>query len=208
MHNRQLTTRVRTKFLLLLPMVIATTLLCTAEAGAQSRKTMSAIRESVAAFNAEVAPSTNMKEMCDQYKKNKAQWDAAFDWLRKTDLKGISKGKHKIEGTNLVASVEDSENSPLEKRNSESHYHHIDLQLVVSGVEGFALLDHASSTPKDEWREDVIHYNYDARKTTFLTGFGGTMFLFFPSDWHIAKVQTPVADQKFRVIVIKLDYVK
>jgi beta-galactosidase beta subunit len=31
--------------------------------------------------------------------------------------------------------------------------------------------------------------------------------LFFPSDWHIAKIATDKDDQTIRVIVIKLDYV-
>lgn len=44
-------------------------------------------------------------------------------------------GKHPIEGTSLVVSVEDSKNEPLEKRTSESHRKHIDLQYVVKGTE-------------------------------------------------------------------------
>ncbi|WP_394801223.1 hypothetical protein [Bacteroides intestinalis] len=30
--------------------------------------------------------------------------------------------------------------------------------------------------------------------------------MFFPSDWHIAKIATDKEDQDIRVIVIKLDY--
>ena len=33
-------------------------------------------------------------------------------------------------------------------------------------------------------------------------------FLFFPSDWHIAKIQTDKEDQNIRVVVVKLDYIK
>ncbi len=152
--------------------------------------------------------STNMGEVDKQYGKNKEQWDAALTWLRTTDLRAIGKGKHKIEGTKLVASVEDTQNANLESRSSESHYHHIDLQVVVRGVEGFCLLDHESSTPNSKWREDVIHYDYDQTKLQYMIGFAGTAFLFFPTDWHIAKVQTPMADQTLRVVVIKLDYVE
>ncbi len=152
----------------------------------------------------------NLEEFYNQYHKNKAQWDALFKWLAETDLLAIPKGKHPIEGTTMVASVEDSENQPLEKRNTESHRKKIDFQYVVKGTEGFALLDHTSSTVKVEYDEkkDVMRYNYDAKKTDFFNSKPGRFIIFFPGDWHIAKVKTKKKDQSIRVIVVKVDYVE
>ena len=115
-----------------------------------------------------------------------------------------------VAGTTLVASVEDSENQPLEQRNTESHRKKIDFQFVVKGKEGFALLDHESSTVKQPYDEakDVIRYNYDPAKTHFFTNKCGRFIIFFPSDWHIAKIATKKKDQKIRVIVVKVDYVE
>ena len=157
---------------------------------------------------ADAHKSVNAVDFYEQYQKNTAQWEAMFKWLAQTDLLAIPKGKHPIEGTTLVASVEDSKNQPLEKRQSESHYHHIDFQYVVRGVERFAIIDHLSSTPKDEYRPDVIHYNYDAAKARFYDSRTDRFFIFFPSDWHIAKVCNDGNDQDIRVIVVKLDYVE
>ena len=117
---------------------------------------------------------------------------------RDTDLEAISKGKHPIPSSTLVASVEDSENSPLDKRNTESHKKKIDFMVVVKGTEGFALLDHASSTisvPYDN-KKDVMRYQYDKNKTHFFHVKSGQFVIFFPSDWHIAKVQTKKKDQR------------
>ena len=100
----------------------------------------------------------NINEFYTQYQKNTNQWNTLFQWLRDTDLEAIPKGKHPIPNSTLVASVEDSENSPLDKRNTESHKKKIDFMVVVKGTEGFALLDHASSTisvPYDD-KKDVI----------------------------------------------------
>ena len=152
--------------------------------------------------------TVNLIEFQEQYSKNSKQWKAAFKWLAKTDLLNIPAGKHPIPGTNLVASVEDSKNGPLEKRNSESHYHHVDFQYVVKGIERFGIIDHETSKPKDEWREDVIHYNYDLSKACFYDSAPDRFFIFFPSDWHIAKVENDTDNQDIRVIVIKLDYVE
>ena len=146
----------------------------------------------------------------EQYQKNTAQWQTLFQWLRTTDLQAIPAGRHPIPNSTLVASVEDSENGPLEKRNTESHRRKIDFQLVVSGTEGFALLDHASSTiskPYDE-KKDVVRYNYVKEKTNFFDVKAGRFVIFFPTDWHIAKVQTRKKDQHLRVIVVKMDYVE
>lgn len=151
---------------------------------------------------------TNLVEFKTQYEKNKAQWDAAFKWLATHDLLTIEKGRHKIEGTDLVASVEDSKNDPLAKRGTESHYYHIDLQYVVKGNERFGLLDHATSKPNREWKPDIITYDYQVDKTMFVDSTPERFFLFFPCDWHIAKIETDKPDQTIRVIVIKLDYVK
>ena len=91
--------------------------------------------------------SVNITEFYKQYQKNSEQWNALFNWLATNDLLNIPKGKYKIEGTSLVASVEDSKNSELSKRKSESHYHKIDFQYVVKGTERFGILDHLTSKP-------------------------------------------------------------
>lgn len=150
---------------------------------------------------------TNLKEFKEQYHKNQPQWDAMFKWLATHDLQNIAAGKHPIEGTTLVVSVEDSENGPLEKRGSESHYHHIDFQYVVKGTERFGLLDNASSTPNSTYKPDVMHYDYDVNKTMFIDSTPERFFLFFPNDWHIAKINTDKESQTIRVIVVKLDYI-
>ena len=150
--------------------------------------------------------SVNLVDFYLQYQKNPQQWQALFDYLAKTDLLSIPKGKHKIPGSDLVVSVEDSRNEPLEKRRSESHNKHIDFQYVVKGTERFGVIDHYTSTPNCKYRPDVIHYDYAPQKARFYDSTPGEFFIFFPRDWHIAKVATDGEDQTIRVIVIKVDY--
>lgn len=152
--------------------------------------------------------SVNAVDFYEQYAKNQAQWDAMFKWLNETDLLAIPAGRHPIEGTTLVASVEDATNVPLEKAGTESHRQKIDFQWPVKGVERFGILDHETSKPNCEYRPDVIHYDYEVDKTRFYDSDPGKFFLFFPSDWHIAKVNNDTDDQNIRVIVVKVDYVE
>lgn len=150
--------------------------------------------------------SVNLVDFYLQYQKNPQLWQALFDYLAKTDLLSIPKGKHKIPGSDLVVSVEDSKNEPLEKRRSESHNKHIDFQFVVKGTERFGVIDHYTSTPNCKYRPDVIHYDYAPQKARFFDSNPSEFFIFFPRDWHIAKVATDGEDQTIRVIVIKVDY--
>lgn len=150
--------------------------------------------------------SVNLVDFYLQYQKNPQQWQALFDYLAKTDLLSIPKGKHKIPGSDLVVSVEDSRNEPLEKRRSESHNKHIDFQYVVKGTERFGVIDHYTSIPNCKYRPDVIHYDYAPQKARFYDSNPGEFFIFFPRDWHIAKVANDTSDQAIRVIVIKVDY--
>ena len=151
--------------------------------------------------------SVNAVEFYRQYQKNPEQWQAMFRWLQETDVNAIPKGKHPIPGTKLVASVEDSENGPLAKRQSESHFHHIDFQWAVKGIERFGIIDHLTSKPNCAWRNDVVHYDYDVNRARFMDSNPGEFFIFFPGDWHIAKVNNDTSDQVIRVIVVKVDYI-
>ena len=150
--------------------------------------------------------SVNIVDFYLQYKKNPEQWTALFKYLATTDLLALSKGKHEIPGSNMTISVEDSENGPLEKRNSESHYNNIDFQYCVKGVERFGIIDHVTSTPKDKYKKDVIHYNYDKERTLFYDSTPDKFFIFFPGDWHIAKVANDTDDQVIRVCVVKVEW--
>lgn len=154
--------------------------------------------------------NVNAVDFQRQYARNTAQWQALFQWLQSTDLLALTAGSHPIPGTTMSASVQDDTNKPMEKVGSESHRRKIDFQWVVSGTEGFAVIDHDSSKPNCEYSEkkDVIHYDYVHDKARTFTNRKGRFNIFFPGDWHIAKIQTGKAtgDGKFRVIVVKVDY--
>lgn len=151
--------------------------------------------------------TVNAIDFYEQYQKN-PQWKILFRWLQQTDLMALPKGKMPIPGSDLVASVEDSQNGPLEKRQSESHYKKIDFQWCVKGTERFGIIDHTSSKPNCEYRPDVIHYDYDLAKARFFDSTPERFFIFFPGDWHIAKVANDTDDQTIRVIVVKVDYIE
>lgn len=157
------------------------------------------------------ADKVNLVEFYIQYQRNPEQWKALFKWLQDNDLTKIPGGRIPIEGTSLTVSVEDSENwcSKDDLNNgkgSESHRQKIDFMYVVSGTEGFARLDHETSTPNGEYMRDRQEYKFKASKLERFESKPGTFNIMFPCDWHIAKVKTSKSSQKLRVLVIKVDY--
>lgn len=150
---------------------------------------------------------TNIVDFYLQYQKNPEQWTKLFQYLAKTDLLALPKGKQPIPDSDLTISVEDSENGPLEKRQSESHYHGIDFQFCVKGTERFGIIDHVTSEPNTKYKPDVIHYKYNKERAKFYDSTPDKFFLFFPGDWHIAKVNNDTNDQVIRVCVVKLKYI-
>lgn len=152
--------------------------------------------------------NVNLEEFYSQYHKNKAQWDAAFKWLATTDLLNAKAGKLIIPGTSIKASVQDGKNLPLKGHWTESHRRKIDFMYVVKGIEGFGLLDHATSKPNCEYdaKKDVLHYDFDETKLNRFAVHAGNFIICFPSDWHMPLLETTYKDQNFRVIVLKMDY--
>ena len=157
-------------------------------------------------FKADPHETVNAVDFYLQYQKNPDQWKALFEWLEKTDLLALPKGRVPIPGTTMVASIEDDTNKDLERQRSESHLHHVDFQFVVRGHERFGIIDHYTSTPNTPYKPDVIHNAYDKRRARFYDSTPKKFFLFFPGDWHIAKVKTDRDDQNIRVVVVKVDY--
>lgn len=158
------------------------------------------------------APTVNAVEFYIQYHRNPEQWKALFQWLQETDLLAIPGGRTPIPGTQLVCSVEDGENWCSQQdlangKGSESHRQKIDFMYVVSGTEGFALLDHESSEGNIKYtlERDRMEYNFDASKLKQFVSIPGTFNIMFPCDWHVAKVKTTEPSQKLRVLVVKMD---
>ncbi len=156
------------------------------------------------------APTVNVTEFYIQYHKNPQQWKALFEWLENTDLLTIPGGRQTIPGTSLTVSVEDSENwcsdaDLKDGKGSESHWEKIDFMYVVKGKEGFCRLDHETSTPKAPYKPDRLEYIFDSNRLQRFESIEGTFNIFFPCDWHIAKVKTSEDSQKLRVLVVKMN---
>jgi biofilm protein TabA len=153
-----------------------------------------------------VHPSTDTNEFYSQYRRNKAAWDKAFQFLRSTNLDTLSVGKHLIDGDNVYASVTEAPSKDLDKARWESHKQYIDLQYVIKGKEqiGVSPIDKATVTKPYDEAKDVANYTADG---TYYTAEPGTFFLFFPQEVHRPNIKIDGFDV-VKKIVIKIKAVK
>jgi len=146
--------------------------------------------------------SIDKVQFAKQYHLNQSAWDKAFAYLKNTDLKTLSNGRHLIDGDNVYAIVTEAPTKDYDKTAFESHRRYIDLQYVITGEENMAKAPLASVT---------VNKNYDeAADIAYYTGEGkiysvpaGTFMLFFPTEAHRPNI-TPGGNKVVKKIVIKI----
>jgi len=151
------------------------------------------------------AAATDKEEFARQYSLNKAQWDAAFAYMKNTNLDTIAPGKYPIPGTDLVAAITYTPTKDFDKTQWESHRKVIDLQYVIQGAEKISTIkiDKAKNTVPYDEAKDVARYEADG---TVYTAVPGTFYLFFPSDAHRPSIKVDGVE-KDKKLVIKIKYI-
>jgi biofilm protein TabA len=141
-------------------------------------------------------------QFAKQYHLNKKYWDEAFAYLKNTDLKTLTNGRHVIDGENVYALVTEAPSKDYDKTAFESHRKYIDLQFVITGEENMAKAPLASVTVSKPYNEttDLANYSGDGKIYTVPAG---TFILFFPTDAHRPNI-TPGGNKVVKKVVIKV----
>lgn len=149
--------------------------------------------------------SIDQVQFAKQYHLNQVAWDKAFAYLKNTDLKALSNGRHAIDGTNVYAIVTEAPTKDYDKTAFESHRKYIDLQYVITGEENMAKAPLTSVTinkPYDE-AADIAYYTGEGKVYKVRAGM---FMLFFPTEAHRPNI-TPGGNKVVKKIVIKVNAV-
>lgn len=132
------------------------------------------------------------------------RWQAAFNFLKNSNLSLLAVGEYEISGQDVYASV--SEYTPKEPVdcNFESHKKYIDLQYVIAGEEKIGIAKLNSVVPITEYdqNKDIIFYRQDA-PATYKIATPNVFFVFFPNDAHRPSMKN-TGNIKVKKIVIKI----
>ena len=108
------------------------------------------------------------------------------DYLARTDLNLVPKGRNEIDGDNVyVLSVPEAQTRSANEAQLEAHRRYLDVQVVLNGVEsmGWAPLEACSRVDKLYSSENDIEF-YSDPATAWLTVHPGQFAIFFPHDAH------------------------
>ncbi len=150
------------------------------------------------------------KLFAEQYKLNKAEWDAAFEFLQRPDLAELKAGQYEVLGRTYAKVQIDRTRDEAHKMNYEVHRNGIDLFLILEGSELINVSRPENLvnlvSPYNE-KKDVEYYAASADfRPVVLTK--GKYVVLFPTDGHqpmLAPDGTPAAIHK---VIIKLPYVR
>jgi biofilm protein TabA len=109
-----------------------------------------------------------------------------LDYLRDTDFSKQPAGKYDIEGTGMVALVQNNLTAPRAERKAEAHRRYIDIQYVLSGSEiiGYGLANPANEVLDDKLEEKDAIFFKNIKQEIDLILTGGMYAIFFPTDVH------------------------
>lgn len=147
-------------------------------------------------------------EFYQQYHMNKELWDKLFDYLSKTDVTKLEKGKYVLVPDLLWVSI--LEYTPKDKANTkiENHNEYIDLQWTFDGDEIYGLANGKVEpvAPYDEVKDKRNWTTTDP--IDYVPAPLDTFFLYFPKDMHQPSVAAHDEPVPARKVVGKIKYAK
>lgn len=137
--------------------------------------------------------------------KDNKYFQQALEFIEKTDLKAMANGKHVIDGENLWVNIVDSELRSAEEAKFEAHNRYIDIQIPLSGAEGFGVMDRGDcQDPLGEFNENDDYILYADAIVNVVTRQAGEMIVFAPNDAHAPLIgQGTIHKAIFKVRVVQ-----
>ncbi|MBW8686928.1 YhcH/YjgK/YiaL family protein [Chitinophaga rhizophila] len=127
----------------------------------------------------------------------------AFQYLQETDFSKVEKGHYEIDGSAIVAIVNEYDTIPTTGEQMESHRKYIDIQYIVSGEEliGHDFLSQQQPSKPYSDTEDFMLWS---EAPAFFSKLQHGMFaIFFPTDLHMPNIK--IADPvKVKKVVMKV----
>lgn len=156
-----------------------------------------------------VAEGTDMAQLNEQYKANKAEWEAAIEFLSREELDTLSLGRYQLTEKTYANIQEYVPSTPSMKQGRyEAHREYIDIQYALSGEElvYVAALDDARelSSPYSE-SKDCEFYNLAVASNT-LSICPEHLVILFPSEAHMPGRPASEEPDTIRKVVVKIPF--
>jgi biofilm protein TabA len=154
-------------------------------------------------LNLKVHESADAQEFAFQYQKNKSFWDAAFDYLKNTNLEAQAPGRYNILENNVYVIVSEGAPKSFEDTKWESHRNYIDIQYVIRGKEKMGMAPLAKAKIMEEYNDakDVAFYSVPESDGKYYIAEPGTFLIFFTGDAHRPGIKAEGCDMVKKAVI-------
>ncbi|PWC13194.1 YhcH/YjgK/YiaL family protein [Brenneria roseae subsp. americana] len=129
----------------------------------------------------------------------------AIEYVKQHITADTPLGKHDIDGNNEFVLISNDSTDLLEKRRAEYHAKYLDIQIVLSGVEGMTFSNRPAGEPDTDWLadKDIAFLPFGEQEKQFVLQ-EGDFVVFFPGEVHkpLCAVGEPAHVRK---AVVKID---
>lgn len=140
---------------------------------------------------------------------NGSVWDRAFAFLNGLPP-DAAVGRHALGDDGLYAGIDTYTTKAREGAILETHQRHVDIQMLLSGVEVIDLYPQASLAERDPYdpSRDATFYHIPVRAAPVrLALIPGRFAVFFPEDAHMPCLNAGLVPQPVRKVVVKVPLV-
>jgi YhcH/YjgK/YiaL family protein len=113
------------------------------------------------------------------------QFGRAFEFLRTTDLRALTPGRHDLDGDRMYVSIDHKDGRGDDGARLEVHRRYIDIQFTIDGDELIGWMPLARCVSPDGIFDETKDVGFFAdRPFTWLSVPAGSFTIFFPDDAH------------------------
>lgn len=147
--------------------------------------------------------SVNQREFAVQFFKNRERWEKAFHFLKTSDLKNISLGRHELEGDALYANIDEYVTKNENDTRFEAHRKYADIQYLVFGEENIGVTVFENTMENISYSDEKDIAFLTAPQNNYKLASPERFFVFFPDDAHRPCVKAE-ENIKIRKVVVKV----
>ncbi|MEA4936544.1 MAG: YhcH/YjgK/YiaL family protein [Paludibacter sp.] len=152
--------------------------------------------------------SINIRLFTEQNILNASAWEAAYNFLKETDLDNIQPGRYDLDKSGTFVTVSDYITKDADATFFEAHRKYVDIQYVPVGKEhiGITSLNDIDLVKMEYDEEKDIMFFFKADETKRLAD-KRNFLVFFPSDGHMPCLKVE-KNEVVRKVVIKIPYIE
>ncbi|MFT4107051.1 MAG: YhcH/YjgK/YiaL family protein [Lacrimispora sp.] len=122
--------------------------------------------------------------IAEKYNYLEDKFQAAYKWLKETDIKALPVGSYPIMGDTVIANIQEYTTFAAEQGSFETHEKYFDIQYVVTGIEQFGVCKRDALKEKERIPENDVIFYEEPEFSGYVILEEGDLIVVAPEDAH------------------------